>query len=76
MDIWKNFVYLFLIGQILVLIGFILDFFYFHLLDTNGYITVEGAFLVIVIIGLFIKSYVQTDQSYFNGKKENQRKYD
>ena len=76
MDISKNSVYLFFIGQILVLIVFIFDLFYFQVLDTIGYVTIEGVFLAIVIMGLFIKSYIQTDQSYFNGKKENQRKYD
>lgn len=75
MDISKNLVVLIVIGQILLIFGFIADLFFFHILETNGLLTVEGIFLALVIILLFIKSYIKTDESYFNGKKENQRKY-
>lgn len=76
MDISKNSIILVSIVQVLLFFFFVLNILYFRALDTKEMATIEGIFLAIVALLLFINSYIQTDQSYFNGKKENQRKYD
>lgn len=76
MDISKNLFILVIAGQILFLIGAFLDLLFFHVLKNNEFIELEVIFLAVVIIALFVKSYMNIEESYFNGKKENQRKYD